>query len=86
MYLASFQKDITAFDMALGTVSVAFLVLEIVVGVHALLKLLHAQAERYYLEEKQAEKDAEQLAKRIGNNKQGVSQSTRRAVQSPRVG
>lgn len=44
---------------ALGTVSVALLLAEIVVGVLALLSLLHAQAERYYLEEKQAEKEGE---------------------------
>ena len=80
MYLASFQKDVTAFDMALGTVSVAFLVLEIVVGIHALLRLLHAQAERYYIEEKQAEKDA------IRNVKHPRDEHImRRVVQSPRV-
>lgn len=59
MYLAAFQKDITAFDKAIGTVSVVFLLIEMVAGPLALLRLLYAQAERYYLEEKQAEKELE---------------------------
>ena len=59
IYLAAFQKDITSFDKALGTVSVVFLLLEAITGPVALLRLLYAQAERYYLEEKQAEKELE---------------------------
>ncbi len=39
--------------------SVILLLAEAVVGVLALLSLLHAQAERYYLEEKLAEKEGE---------------------------
>ena len=59
IYLAALQKDITAFDKAIGTVSVMFLLIEMVAGPLALLRLLYAQAERYYLEEKQVAKELE---------------------------
>ena len=60
-FLATFQKNITPFDRALNTFSLAFLVVGFISGIFAFMRLLRSQAQKFYLEEYEMRKMEKQV-------------------------
>mmetsp|Transcript_14329 Transcript_14329/g.24267 ORF Transcript_14329/g.24267 Transcript_14329/m.24267 type:complete len:316 (+) Transcript_14329:559-1506(+) len=55
-YFAISQKDVVAFDKALGTVSFVILVAELVASVYAMRQIVKSQDEKFYLEDYEQKK------------------------------
>eukprot|EP00240_Pyramimonas_obovata_P015497 CAMPEP_0118953270 /NCGR_PEP_ID=MMETSP1169-20130426/56274_1 /TAXON_ID=36882 /ORGANISM="Pyramimonas obovata, Strain CCMP722" /LENGTH=301 /DNA_ID=CAMNT_0006900695 /DNA_START=473 /DNA_END=1375 /DNA_ORIENTATION=+ len=55
-YFAFSQKNVTPFDKALGTVSLAFLFAELLVSVFAMRQIVKSQDEKFYLEDYEQKK------------------------------